>query len=80
MTWRQTTLPGMYLILEAINYYYLPGCREKTKPRVRMTRSPKAETSRSGSLAVSTKMKIAIAATTPMDKTSELKIELIKKR
>ena len=43
-----------------------------------MTRRPKAETRRSGSLAVSTKMKIAIAATTPMDKTSELKRELIK--
>ena len=48
------------------------------KPRVRMTRRPKAETSRSGSLAVSAKMKIAIAATTPMDKTSELKMELLK--
>ena len=43
-----------------------------------MTSSPKAETSLSGSLAVSTKMKIAIAATTPMDKTRELKMDLIK--
>ena len=44
-----------------------------------MTSSPKAETSLSGSLAVSTKMKIDIPATTPMDKTSELKMELKKK-
>ena len=51
----------------------LPGWREKTKPRLRMTSRPKAETSRSGSLAVSAKMKIAIAATTPRDKTRELK-------
>ena len=43
-----------------------------------MTRSPKAETSRSGSLDVSTKMKIAITATTPMDRTRELKIRLIR--
>ena len=51
----------------------LPGWREKTKPRLRMTRRPKAETSLSGSLAVSAKMKIAIAATTPRDNTRELK-------